>query len=76
LIISRTPRATQSNPKEFFTVLHVFLLESGGIWLILGILWNCYFHCSGIAVDSGMATGITETESHLELTGTESTKFF
>ena len=80
-------RLTPRNPQtivtniEFFTVPHVFLLESAGIWSILGIPRNgilAVLHAkiaiSGPRNSGGFRNGhgITKTES----TGTESPEFF
>jgi tRNA 2-selenouridine synthase SelU len=66
---------------EFFTVLHVFLPESAGIWSIPGILQNQILAVLlakiviSVPRNSGgfrNGPGITRTES----TGTESTECF
>jgi hypothetical protein len=66
---------------EFFTVLHVFLPESAGIRVILGIPWNGILAVlpAKIVISISQNSGgfqnghrITGTES----TGMESTEFF
>jgi len=69
---------------EFFTVLHVFLPESGGIRAIPGIPRNGILavlpakivnSMHGILTDSGMATESPERNYIPESTGTESAEF-